>query len=115
MSYLDAALKVKLPVQEAGDVIPIRPGLKQTTDPDQFQKPYLDAQGDPVIPFDSDPRYHHWAGGQSLDATTRELWEERAAIREFEGGQTREEAERGALEDIQRIQARRTLGKAKPC
>lgn len=30
----------------------------------------------------------------------REWWEERAAIREFCGGQSREDAERGALTDI---------------
>jgi hypothetical protein len=74
--------------------------------PDQAEGrpcPYLDPEGDPVIPFESDPKYHWWAGGQSLDVTMRELWEERAAIREFEGGQTREQAERGAMEDVQRI------------
>lgn len=32
----------------------------------------------------------------------REYWEERAAIREFHGGQSREEAEKGAWEDFYR-------------
>lgn len=42
----------------------------------------------------------------NLDAVKREawadydLWEERAAIREFDGGMTREEAEAAAYEDI---------------
>ena len=45
-------------------------------------RPYLDGDGDPVIPFNSDPKYHYWVGGQSLATTLKELWEERAAIRE---------------------------------
>ena len=36
-------------------------------------KPYLDAQGVLVIPFNSDPRYHWWAGGQHVLETLREL------------------------------------------
>jgi hypothetical protein len=35
-----------------------------------------------------------------IDAANREWWEERAAIREYEGGQTRADAELGALHDI---------------
>jgi hypothetical protein len=87
---------------EAGKVVQIPPGGPVTPDPTQA-RPYLDAEGDPVIPFGSDHRYHHWAGGQSLDATLKELWEERAAIREYEGRQTKEEAERGAWEDFGRL------------
>ena len=33
-----------------------------------------------------------------------EQWAERAAIREFEGGQSRAEAEQGALEDVRAAQ-----------
>lgn len=36
-------------------------------------KPYLNAVGSLVIPTGSDPRYHWWAGGQSVKATLREL------------------------------------------
>ena len=36
-------------------------------------RPYLDEQGVLVIPFDSDPRYHWWAGGQHVLETLREL------------------------------------------
>jgi hypothetical protein len=32
-----------------------------------------------------------------------EWWDERAAIREVDGGQSREDAERGALEDIREL------------
>ena len=51
-----------------------------------------------------------------LPASWRELWEERAAIMEYDGGLPREEAEREALEDIKRqmsrveIEERLTLG-----
>lgn len=104
MSYLDAALKVKTTSPEAGKVAPIRPDQAKTR-----PRPSLDAEDDPVVPFGSDPRYHYWAGGQSLGATIKEFWEERAAIREYEGRQTREEAERGAWEDVQRMQAKPDL------
>ncbi len=36
-------------------------------------KPFLEADGGPVIPFGSEGRYHWWAGGQSITETTREL------------------------------------------
>lgn len=38
--------------------------------------PYLDADGDPVIPLRSDPKYRWWRkGGQSLEETVKELQE----------------------------------------
>ena len=36
-------------------------------------QPYINEHGVLVIPFDSDPRYHWWAGGQSVLETLREL------------------------------------------
>ena len=35
--------------------------------------PYINEQGVLVIPFDSDPKYHWWADGQSIMETLREL------------------------------------------
>ena len=35
--------------------------------------PYIDEQGILVIPFTSDPKYHWWAGGQSIMETLQEL------------------------------------------
>lgn len=35
--------------------------------------PYIDKAGVLVVPFHSDPRYHWWAGGQSIRETLREL------------------------------------------
>jgi hypothetical protein len=37
------------------------------------QMPYIDATGTLVIPFDSDPKYYWWAGGQTVAATLTEL------------------------------------------
>ena len=36
-------------------------------------KPFLDPEGDPVIPFNSDQKYHWWNGGQSIQETLKEL------------------------------------------
>ena len=35
--------------------------------------PYINEQGVLVIPFDSEPKYHWWAGGQTILETLREL------------------------------------------
>jgi hypothetical protein len=35
--------------------------------------PYIDATGTLVIPFESDPKYHWWAGGQTIAATLTDL------------------------------------------
>jgi len=35
--------------------------------------PYLTPGGDLVIPFDSDPKYHWWKGGQSVASTRAEV------------------------------------------
>lgn len=36
-------------------------------------KPYVTSFGVLVIPWNSDPRYHYWKGGQSLCETLKEL------------------------------------------
>ena len=38
-------------------------------------RPYVDGAGDLVIPFDSDPKYHWWTGGQSTEQTIKEITE----------------------------------------
>ena len=35
--------------------------------------PYINEQGVLVIPFESDPRFHWWAGGQTILETLHEL------------------------------------------
>jgi hypothetical protein len=35
--------------------------------------PYIDNSGHLVIPFNSDPKYQYWNGGQSLAETLHEL------------------------------------------
>ena len=36
-------------------------------------RPYINDRGELIIPFASDPRYHWWAGGQSIAETLAEL------------------------------------------
>ena len=38
-----------------------------------LKEPYFEADGNLVIPFDSDPKYHWWNGGQSISKTINEL------------------------------------------
>lgn len=35
--------------------------------------PYIDHSGNVVVPFNADPKYHFWNGGQSLAATLAEI------------------------------------------
>lgn len=54
--------------------------------------PYLDNRGRLVIPFDCPLKYRYWAGGQSVKTTLKEIFDERAAIMEHEGGLTKDQA-----------------------
>ena len=47
--------------------------------------PYLDQRGRLVIPFDCPPKYRYWAGGQTIQKTLRELFEESPVILEHAG------------------------------
>ena len=47
-----------------------------------YRLPYVTAGGDLVIPFDSDPKYHWWKTGQSVEQTRAEV----LARTEAEGG-----------------------------
>jgi hypothetical protein len=48
--------------------VPSVPGV-----PDQSPKPYIDADGNLRIPFDSPERYHWWKGGWSITETLSEV------------------------------------------
>lgn len=51
----------------------------------------------------TDSTVTQWAIDRGLDPrNVLELWNERAAIREYEGGMPRGEAEREALDDVRR-------------
>jgi hypothetical protein len=78
----------------AGKVVPIRPRLTQTPDHGQA-RPYLDAEGDLVIPFGADPQYHWWDSGQSLATTLRELKVKVAILRDPASDREFGEASRG--------------------
>lgn len=67
-------------------------------EPADLPRPYLDQSGELVIPVNAPARYRWWQGGQPPSDTLRELFEERAAIMEYDGGLPREEAERRAAE-----------------
>ena len=55
------------------------------------QLPYIDSSGSIVIPFNSDPQYHFWKGGQDLSATlqemkvTEELWKKHFLDKPYPG------------------------------
>lgn len=54
--------------------------------------PYIDNRGRLVIPFGCPPKYRYWAGGQSVRDTLEEIFKERSAIMQFDGGLTKEQA-----------------------
>lgn len=58
--------------------------------------PYIDNRGRLVIPYDCPMKYRYWAGGQSVRETLKEIFEERAAIMQFDGKMTRAQAEEEA-------------------
>jgi len=45
--------------------------------------------------------------GEYLDEALREIFEERAAIREFDAGMPRDEAEKQAMEDVENVKSER--------
>ena len=47
--------------------------IEELKDIQKVNRPYVDKHSVLVIPFDSDPKYHWWAGGQSVLKTLREL------------------------------------------
>lgn len=90
---LPAGRELDLPEEKALALI-----AAGVAEPADLPKPYLNQSGALVIPHNGPQRYKWWAGGQSVTETLRELYEERAAIMEFDGGLSRAEAERRAAE-----------------
>ncbi len=59
---------------------PATPLPEDNTEPSSAERnhikprmPYINSHGSLIIPFDSDPKYHYWNGGQSLIQTLQEL------------------------------------------
>jgi hypothetical protein len=48
----------------------------------------------------------------TLSSDDIEDWAERAAIREYMGGQSRDDAERAAYEDVQRARSKRAVARS---
>lgn len=46
---------------------------KENASGESLPLPYLTPGGTLVIPFASDPKYHWWKGGQSVDCTRAEV------------------------------------------
>lgn len=40
---------------------------------DSHSTPYIDNAGNVIVPFNADPKYHFWNGGQSLSKTLLEI------------------------------------------
>jgi hypothetical protein len=45
----------------------------ETPEPKAQPKPYLKPNGDLVIQFNSDPKFHWWKGGQKVNKTIEQL------------------------------------------
>ena len=61
-------------VEGIGEVWEKRPEMAATaTQPERPKKPHFTPGGTLVIPFDCDPKYHWWKGGQSMKKTIAEL------------------------------------------
>ena len=68
----------------------------EIAEPADLPRPFIDQAGELVIPVNAPAKYRWWTGGQTPRETLKEIFEERAAIMEFDGGLTREEAEKQA-------------------
>lgn len=68
----EGKLKVKAPAPLPED---LRDALKQRKAEvlALLSRPYINDRGELIIPFSSDPRFHWWAGGQSIAETLQEL------------------------------------------
>lgn len=80
-----------------------REGLGTGTKPTQPTKPAPEGRPDEVLSVKSVLSEEGEVGSglpQDLCGDLLDAWEERAAIREYDGAQTRGEAERGALREL---------------
>ena len=68
----------------------------EIAEPADLPRPFIDQAGKLVIPVNAPAKYRWWTGGQPPRETLKEIFEERAAIMEFDGGLAREEAEKQA-------------------
>ncbi len=63
---------------------------KDTAVGEQVCLPYFTADGTLVIPFGSDPKYHWWKGGQSVEQTRAEVrsWMTAASADQSKAGES---------------------------
>jgi hypothetical protein len=67
---------------------------KETASGKSLPLPYLTPSGTLVIPFDSDPKYHWWKTGQSVEQTRAEV----LARMQAEGATRLLESDRAAMQ-----------------
>jgi hypothetical protein len=71
-------------LETSGGIVELTPGQTMIIEPEKaaflldtgkfrLLRPYLDRNNTLRIPFDSDPKYHWWAGGQSIAETLAQL------------------------------------------
>jgi hypothetical protein len=94
---IPAGATLDLPEDKAA--LLIRGGVVKVTEEISYNPaslPFIDDRGRLVVPFDCPPKYRYWAGGQTIKETLQELFNERAAIMQHDGGLSREESEQQA-------------------
>lgn len=62
---------------------------KDTINHEPYVMPYINKHDDVVIPFEADPKYFYWAGGQALESTLNELKVSDALWRKYSSKDTR--------------------------
>jgi len=97
---LDPAKAQKLIAAKLAEPIPENPALSVDMLPPENPAalPRIGPAGELVIPLNAPRRYRWWQGGQPPSETLKELYEERAAILEYDGGLNRADAEKRAAE-----------------
>ncbi len=72
-----AIIKNRINAEQRSQKAPeaLQHSLEQTIPPqsEKYVIPYINNNGDLIIPFEADPKYFYWKGGQALESTLNEL------------------------------------------
>ena len=66
-------MRILLNVAKGNWISPVKIKEKDIHDMSNNGTPYIDHTGTVIIPFNADPKYHYWNGGQPLSDTLLEL------------------------------------------
>jgi hypothetical protein len=72
MKYLNALLAKSRNPEYVRPGLPAKPA-KLPLSGGVLTRPHINARGELIVPFESDRRFHWWAGGQTIRATLLEL------------------------------------------